>query len=266
MSQAKKKVTAMTPVGDTALELVAELAEHAGMGTEFEKGEIAIPFVKILQSMSPQCKRAEDGYVSGSEEGDLFHTILNRPFKKLYFIPCQFQHLLIQWKNRESGGGFVAAYEAGDPLVPATVRQDFREVVKDDPESYIDNTLQYVCLIFDEDMTNLGPAVLSFKSSQLKYARRFNASLAAKKLKRADGSTFRAPIFSHIYELTTQPERNDKGSWFSFALGEGVFVQDTVMLREALEFAKSLMDTKKIIMDTEDQAAKVTDADTSFEI
>ena len=221
--------------------------------------------MKIIQSMSPQAKKTEEAYVPGAEEGDLFHTVLNKAYKKLYFVPCRFQHVHIQWKNREAGGGMVTAYENGDPSMPETFNVDNRDVVKDDPESYLENTLQYICMMFDEDHNNLGPAILSFKSSQLKYARRFNATLAQTKLKRGDGSEFRAPIFAHKWELSTTPERNDRGSWFSYSIGEKEFIKDPTQLKELMDFAKSLAEERKVFVDTEESEATVTE-DNSFEI
>tara|TARA_Y100001963_G_scaffold101588_1_gene139761 strand:- start:8027 stop:8800 length:774 start_codon:yes stop_codon:yes gene_type:complete len=239
--------------------MLDDLEGMEGFGAEFSKDETAIPFVKILQSMSPQCKKAEDEYVEGAEEGDLFHTVLNKSYKKMYFIPCRFQHTLIQWKNREQGGGFVAAYEVNDPAKPRTERQGNKDVCLDDPESYLENTMQYISLVYDEEGNELGPAVLSFKSSGLKYARRFNASLSAKKLRTSAGKEFRAPIFSHLYELTTMPERNDQGSWFSYKIGEGQVIKNPEALKEAMSFSKNLAEEKKVFVEQPDDVAPEQD-------
>jgi hypothetical protein len=233
----------------TEMVLADEMAELEGFGTEFEKDELAIPFLSVLQSMSPQVKKSDERYVDGAEEGHLFHTVLNRTFSKVYFIPCRFQHVVLQWKNRDTGGGLVASFEAGDPAIPAASQQERFMVVDDAPDTVLETTLQYVSLLFDEDMQPLGPGVISFKSSQLKYARRFNAALQARMLTRSDGSTFKAPIFSHVYSLQTFPERNDMGSWFSYKIGEGSVVSDSGMLRQALEFAKALREEKKVFVD-----------------
>lgn len=248
----------------TAVALADLLSDEAGFGTEFQKEELAIPFVKILQAMSNEVKKSEGEYVEGAEEGDLYHTVTNKAYKKLLFVPCRFQHLLNQWRTREAGGGFVAAFEAGDPAAPKTVKDEFRDVVVDNPETYIDNTLQYIGLVMDDDGNNLGPAVVSFKSTGLKIARRFNAAISAKKLRKSDGSEFRAPIFSHMYELTTKSERNAKGSWFSYEVGGGEFIKNPQLLTDAMDFAKSLAEERKVFVEAEE--SEPVEKDDSFEI
>jgi len=251
---------------DTTLVQMNELSELEGFGTEFQKEELAVPFVSILQSMSPQLKKSNEKHVAAAEEGDLFHTVSNKAYKKLHFIPCKFQHALIQWRDRDAGaGGFVAAYEHGDPDIPANTKaaDSQRLIVNDDPTTYLENTLQYICLVFDEEGEPLGPSIISFKSSNLKYARRFNAALQSKMLSKSDGSKFRAPIFSHIYTLETRPERNDRGEWYSFKIGEGEFVKDPSALKDAMAFAESLAEDSKVFVE---QDAPEPKADQCFEI
>ena len=67
----KKKEEAALPA------MMAEsFAADAGSGFEnADKDSYAIPFIKLLQSMSPQCKKSNGAYIQGAEEGMLFNTV-----------------------------------------------------------------------------------------------------------------------------------------------------------------------------------------------
>ena len=49
-----------------------DITKVAGMGTENLDAGSALPFIRILQDLSPQLKPNKDEYVEGSKAGDLF--------------------------------------------------------------------------------------------------------------------------------------------------------------------------------------------------
>ena len=52
-----------------------------------------------------------------------------------------------------------------------------------------------------------------------------------------DGSRFKAPMFSHVWTLTTRQETNDRGSWFGFHIeGEPVMITNDNLFKSAQDF------------------------------
>lgn len=229
------------------------LEEFEGMGTEFTQDEVVYPFVSRIQTNSPQLIPGDAQYVEEAKPGHLLHTATRRVYEELNFVPLKFQQIIIQWRDRDSGGGFVAAFEPGDANKPATHKVENVDVVTDDPQSYLETNLQYICMFFDGDIP-LGPAVLSCNKSQLKYARRFNVALQSKKMTLGDGRTIRAPIFSHVYPLSTVQDSNAKGSWFSFRFGEGQPVTSKDLLREIIGQAKTMKELEQVFVPTEESS------------
>jgi len=244
--------------------LPAEMFEGMeGFGTEFSQDEVVYPFISRIQTNSPQLIPGDSQYVEGAKPGDLLHTTTNKLYSELNFIPIKFQHIIIQWRDRDSGGGFVAAYNPGDPAIPASHKVDNVSIVTDDPQSYLEPNLQYVCAFFDGDEP-IGPAILSCNKSQLKYAKKFNVALQNKKINLSDGRKISAPIFSHVYGLSTMLESNAKGSWFSYKFGEGRAVTDKALLQEMLETAKQMRESEQVFVPKDEQSEGSTDD--AFEI
>ena len=60
--------------------------------------------------------------------------------------------------------------------------------------------------------------------SQIKKSRAWMTRMQNLTMARKDGTRFKAPMFSHVWTLTTKQETNDRGSWFGYFI-EGEPVQ-----------------------------------------
>ena len=75
-------------------DMEAMFAGDAGRGLEnVDKDCFAIPFLTILQSGSPQCKKSDGAYIKGAEEGMLFNTVTKDLYDethRILFFPSSF--------------------------------------------------------------------------------------------------------------------------------------------------------------------------------
>ena len=69
-----------------------DISTVAGQGTEnLDSGGSSLPFIKILQDLSPQLKAQKDEYIEGSKSGDLMfakkhmQSIIDQPAR---IVPC----------------------------------------------------------------------------------------------------------------------------------------------------------------------------------
>ena len=58
---------------------------------EMTSDDLAIPFIRVLQAMSPQVNKRAPEYVDGAEVGMLFNTVTNSVYdgeKGVEIVPC----------------------------------------------------------------------------------------------------------------------------------------------------------------------------------
>ncbi len=193
----------------------------AGMGQEeMKRDDYAIPRLSILQDLSPQVKKTEDGYIKGAEAGMICDVLNEKIFdgdNGIAVIPVSYRRAHIEWKPRKSGGGFVKDH-GSDPAILSQVQRD--------PDSGAltfknGNTLsivgEYFVFLLDEE-GGFSPYVLSMTGSQQKKSRRWNTMINQLRVPAKEGGTFNPAMFYLTYRLSTVPERNDQGSWFGWKI------------------------------------------------
>lgn len=200
----------------TAVAVGMQFEEDAGAGFEqADSSAYAIPFLSILQSMSPQCKKSDGAYIKGAEEGMLYNSVTQEIIDGTdgaIVIPCYFKRSFIKWAPRDSGGGFKGELMPSDPQIAAgKVDNDGRLV--DSAGNLLADTRTHYVLVLDAK-GGFQPAVISLSSSQIKKSRQWMSKMNGIKMQRADGTHFTPAMFSHQYRVSTVVESNDKGSWF----------------------------------------------------
>ena len=117
-----------------------ELATVAGFENDADQGfedttadDFAIPFLSILQKLSPVCDEDDPKFTKGARPGQVMNTVTEQRFsarleeqESILVIPCAYLRQFIEWKKREDGGGFVGIHDvqAGEELRAECVRDD----------------------------------------------------------------------------------------------------------------------------------------------
>ena len=68
---AKAKAKANLP-SEEVLDL---LSMHEGEGLDYETSDLQIPFIRIIQALSPQINKRDPAYIDGASSGDVFNTV-----------------------------------------------------------------------------------------------------------------------------------------------------------------------------------------------
>lgn len=242
---AKKKAVSKGTGGALS---VLDFSAQAGAGQEqIDASDIQIPFLRIIQKMSPVADRSQpDSYIEGARDGQMFNTVTRELFstdqdEPVLFVPCRFKKAKFEYVTRENGGGLVAIHSP--TAVFDTTRDDKnRDITADGTEIVDVRTIYAIQILGEGDERKFEPVVLSFSSTQLRKVKMLNALATRMVGKRADGTTYQKPYFSQIYSIHTVPEKNDKGSWFGYKiahvreLGEG----DEELYQTALELNESI--------------------------
>lgn len=217
----KSKEMAEKAKADLALseEMNDLLEEDAGSGTENVSAEdMMIPFLNILQSLSPQLRKQDPAYIKNAEEGMFFNTATERLYdgeKGIVAIPVYYMRRYTEWNLREKGGGLVRDHGSDGSVVERCKKDDNgRDITADGTQIVVAGT-HYV-MIVDPDSGEVERAVMALSSTQLKVSRKWNTMMQQVMIKSPkSGKTINPASFYMSYLLTTVPDSNDKGSWMS---------------------------------------------------
>ena len=103
--------------------LLSEMVADSGVGLSNVTAEdMQIPFLRILQALSPQLIKSNSDYIKGAEQGDIFNTVTHQVWKAdegITVVPCYFEQKLLEFVPRSQGGGFVQELKKTDPNVLA---------------------------------------------------------------------------------------------------------------------------------------------------
>src|SRR5208337_882728 len=96
----------MTTKKDTKSDLVViDYGQDAGAGFEgIDKESLAIPFLKVLQALSPECNESSDDFIAGAKVGHFFNTVTKESIGvAVNVIPCYYKRIFNQWGDKKKG-------------------------------------------------------------------------------------------------------------------------------------------------------------------
>ena len=197
-----------------------DIAKVSGMGTENLDSGSALPFVRILQDLSPQLKSNKDEYVEGSKAGDLFFNktkcVLANP---LNIIPVYTKAVYTEWIPRNKGGGYVASHPLTVVSNPSYEKGRERQY----DEWLGENELRYTSywFILAEIDGNWEEAIIPFTSSQLKVSRKLTGDI--NRFRYEQDKSIIPPLFAQKWQLKTVMEtsKNNDDYW-NFEISDNV--------------------------------------------
>jgi len=212
--------------------------QNAGAGLEdADKDSFAIPFLKVLQSMSPQVDPDDGEYIEDAKPGMLFNTVTNELSDNVIVIPCHMKRTFIEWVPRDAGGGFNGEHTPDSDVVQNTPAVDGRKTLPDGNE--LSDTRTHYVLVIRED-GSFSPAIISMSSTQIKKSKLWMAKINEIKMRDENGKLYNPPSFSHYYKLTTMTESNDQGKWKGWVVSAPLKINDDEQgmehLMAAMEF------------------------------
>jgi len=201
--------------------LASYFAEDAGVGfEEVTTSDLQIPFLRIIQALSPQVKKSDPAFIDGAAQGDIFNTVTSKFWsgeEGVVVLPVYFETKMLEFVPRSQGGGFVGELSAGSAEVSAAVRDpDSGMEVLESGNELVRTASHYLKIVHENgDLEN---AIVDMKKTQLKKSRLW---LSMMMMQKQDGVTL--PSFANTYRLKAVQDGNDKGSWFTWSISlEGV--------------------------------------------
>lgn len=244
---------------NAGLALVPEFMELGDFGnTGFEgadKDSFAIPFLQLLQKMSPLVDEDNAKYIQGAKAGMLFNTVTQKLYDGkagLIIIPCAYKRSYIQWAGREAEGGFkgeftpeqIASMQGSGAIVALDgklYKPNEDGSVNEKKNDRYEDTRSHFVLVIDPTTGEYGQAIISLSSTQIKASKMLMTALQQKKVDTPQGKKT-PPTFANMVKLTTIGMSNDKGAWSGLSFTLDGLVKDVNIYNEAKAFYKAVVD------------------------
>lgn len=210
-----------------------DYGQDAGAGFDNQTGEdVSVPFLVLLQPGSPEVQGedavAKAGMWINKTTGDVYSGK-----EGITFIPAYTDHLLVEWKPRDAGGGLVDQH-AIDSDLARRVRAEqplgaykHPDMHSDDPNKVNDLVETFYAYgVFIDPTGFASPAVISFSSTHIKPYRdwMFRVRSIVIPIVR-DGNVVgkltsrQLPLWALSYQLRSLKQEKNGFTWYVPAIG-----------------------------------------------
>ena len=224
----------------SALDFVSD----SGMGLEnVDKQDLALPFLKLLQSGSDETKKKHAKYVEGAEAGMFYNTVTKKLYsgeKGIEVIPVFYKMTYPEWAPFEKREGRPIHNDRGPGIMSQTTQNDRNKDMLDNGNEII-KTANHFVIINGERPEK---ALMTMKSTQLKVSRSWN-SLMEDQFENdpKTGKAVPAPMFSRVYKLNSV-ENSGSFTWHGYNINLIKKVDDAGVYQMAKDFHNSLKNSQ----------------------
>lgn len=208
----EKEATEVAKTGGSALAVNTDYGDYAGMGhDQTSSDDYLIPYINLLQDLSPQCKAGEDK-LEGAVPGLMFNTASETLHSELCFVPVERTHSYLEFVPRKQGGGFKGEHSPESDLVRHCINtQEWGEYKTPGGNELVETYALYgFQMDGPEDYESAQPVVISFTSTKIKEYKKLMTRMRT--FKGGKG----IPLFAHRILLTTALENRTGGDSFNF--------------------------------------------------
>tara|TARA_R110000787_G_scaffold156836_6_gene270799 strand:- start:1917 stop:2699 length:783 start_codon:yes stop_codon:yes gene_type:complete len=249
-------VTKKEEKGGLPAAFLDEMEADAGAGTgEITTSDLAIPFLRPIQKMSPCLSKRDPDYIEGASEGDIMNTVTGEvwgPEEGVMVIPCDFKFKILEWWPRDSkqGSGLVNSYTREDEL-PIHEKDEKNKTITS-TGTLLEDTAEHYVLVVNPDGT-CEEALISMSSTQLRTSRKWNSMMKKKTIIGPNGP-IKAPSFAYMYCLKTAIQSNDHGEWAQWSVADAGQITDINLYRAGKTFNQSVSSGTVIVKHSQEES------------
>ena len=242
MSEETGNVTTKQSGALAKLDFVAD----SGMGLEnMDKGDLALPFLKLLQSGSDETKKKHAKYVDGAEAGMFYNTVTKKLYdgeKGIEVIPVFYKMTYPEWAPFERREGRPISNDRGPEILKETTQNNSNKDVLSNGNEII-KTANHFVIINGERPEK---ALMTMKSNHFKVSRGCNYLMEDQfETDPKTGKSIPAPMFSRIYKLKSVENAGSNFSWHGYNITMIKKVDDVGLYQMARDFYNSLKNAQQ---------------------
>jgi len=238
--------------GETALS-VPDYGAFSGVGRDdVGQSGISIPYVNLLQALSPQVAGGVDEVVDGAHPGLFYNTVSGILLPHVDFVIAHERETYVQWGPDDAGRGKKLAEHLPES-------QSVRDAIKNakqfnDLKIGNDSLVQtfFALGLVINDPANPSPAIFSISSTKIKPYRKYRTL----RMQFAGGGP---PVFAHMVRISSVDDRNSAGKPFknlqfspaSGSIANSLLAPDHVLFKLAAELRSAYLGgTAKVAEDS----------------
>ena len=217
-----------------------DFVSDSGMGLEnVDKQDLALPFLKLLQSGSDETKKKHAKYVEGAEAGMFYNTVTKKLYsgeKGIEVIPVYYKMTYPEWAPFEKREGRPIHNDRGPGIMSKVTQNDRNKDMLENGNEIIKTANHFVIILGDRPEK----ALMTMKSTQLKVSRNWNSLMENEsEIDPKTGKSLQAPTFSRVYKLTSV-ENSGSFTWHGYNVSMLKKVDDAGLYSMARDFYNSL--------------------------
>jgi len=232
-----------------------QLAKLAQRNTKFEKDELVVPRLKMLQLQSPEAMEGGSQFVPGAKQGMFYNTSSGKLTPGQEGLICCIighQRQVIEWLPER--GGMVKNWgmdEGWKALCDDKQRDALNPVTREG--NIIDKQRSF--LIFDVNVQTgeIDPSFFNMKSTSNRVANQLSTMLTQIRMRLSNGDVITPPYYYFLYKCTLERVQKEQYIWWlprfvkytddkgmhvrtqSIPNGEEIFKQAVVFQEQFLE-------------------------------
>lgn len=179
------------------------LSTVAGKGTEnITTQDKGMPYLKLLQDLSPETKKRNEKYVEGAVPGSFLLTSNREVFDgEVTIVPIYFKSIVQEWwpRNHKNNG-----------LVRTSDTMSEAKAAKREADTVLSLTHLHFVLVWSNEAEKWEPCIMAFDRTKLSPSKDLIRLIDNYRLE-FDGEEFKAPAFARSYNLTAQ--ETEKGGY-----------------------------------------------------
>ena len=219
-----------------------DFASDAGRGIELDQSERIVPFLRLLQSKSPECdidNVGQEGHIPEAKPGQFINSATNELLDEAIIVPLFRQRKFVERKNRNDGGDIIARHDPSAPVVAKTLSENNRDqqnyLLTQDGNQLVESVYLSALLLSAPNDTEPELICILFQRTKLQAWKQLVQPI--------DRFNRHYPMFAHRIRLTTSLERRDKGNSYNI-VSSPLNAQEGSSLRENV--ARSVIDNQEL--------------------
>ena len=221
-----------------------DFVSDSGMGLEnIDKSDLALPFLKLLQSGSDETKKRHAKYVEGAEAGMFYNTVTKKLYsgeKGINVIPVFYKMTYPEWAPFERKEGRPIHNDRGPGIMSQTTQNDKNKDMLTNGNEIIKTANHFVIILGDRPEK----ALMTMKSTQLKVSRSWNSLIEDQfEIDPKTNKSVPAPMFSRVYKLNSV-ENSGSFTWQGYNINLVKKVDDAGIYQMAKDFHNSLKNSQ----------------------
>jgi hypothetical protein len=221
-----------------------DFVSDSGMGLEnIDKSDLALPFLKLLQSGSDETKKRHAKYVEGAEAGMFYNTVTKKLYsgeKGINVIPVFYKMTYPEWAPFERKEGRPIHNDRGPGIMSQTTQNDKNKDMLTNGNEIIKTANHFVIILGDRPEK----ALMTMKSTQLKVSRSWNSLIEDQfEIDPKTNKSVPAPMFSRVYKLNSV-ENSGSFTWHGYNINLVKKVDDAGIYQMAKDFHNSLKNSQ----------------------